>query len=86
MNNKAGQAYLPSFELLEQGLEEGHGLLELDGGCVARGGVLYFLRPSLKICFPFCGPPLQVPQHTKRQLSPLHAAAVHVEPSAGWQV
>ena len=86
MNIKAGQVYLPSFELLEQGLEEGHGLLELDGGCVARGGVLYFLRSSLKICFPFGRPPLQVPQHAKRQLSLLHTAALHVHPSAGWQV
>lgn len=86
MNNKTGQVYLPSFELLEQGLEEGHGLLELDGGCVARGGVLYFLWPSLKICFPFCRPPLQVPRRTNRQLSPLHAKVLHVDPSAGWPV
>lgn len=75
--------YLPSFELLEQGLEEGHGLLELDGGCVAGGGVLHLLRPSLEICIPFCRPPLQIPQHTTRQVNSLLDAPLHVGPSAG---
>lgn len=50
---RAEEGHLPSFELLEQGFEEGHGLLELDGGCIAGGGVLHLLRPSLQICFPF---------------------------------
>lgn len=35
--------YLSPFELFEERLEEGHGLLELNGGLVARGRVLDFL-------------------------------------------